>query len=64
MQMPWIIHPPLLEYAAPVWSPSLTHLNDSIESVQRAVTRRVPGQRSYNKILQNCCFYNFLALEN
>ena len=34
---------PLLEYAAPVWSPSLTHLNDSIESVQRAFTRRLPG---------------------
>ena len=34
---------PLLEYAAPVWSPSLTHLNDSIESVQRAFTKRLPG---------------------
>jgi hypothetical protein len=34
---------PLLEYAAPVWSPSLIHLNDSIESVQRAFTRRLPG---------------------
>ena len=34
---------PLIEYAAPVWSPSLTHLNDSIESVQRAFTRRLPG---------------------
>ena len=27
----------------PVWSPSLIHLNDSIESVQRAFTRRLPG---------------------
>ena len=36
------IHP-LLEYAAPVWSPSLIHLNESIESVQRALTRRLPG---------------------
>ena len=34
---------PLLEYASPVWSPSLHYLNDSIESVQRAYTKRLPG---------------------
>ena len=34
---------PLLEYASPIWSPSLHYLNDSIESVQRAYTKRLPG---------------------
>ena len=45
---------PLLEYAASVWSSSLTHLNDSVESVQRAFTRRLPGfvKLTYCKRLQ------------
>ena len=34
---------PLLEYASPVWSPSLICLNDEIESVQRSFTKRLPG---------------------
>ena len=34
---------PLLEYASPVWSPPLHYLTDSIESVQRAYTKRLPG---------------------
>jgi hypothetical protein len=34
---------PLLEYASPVWSPSLIHLINEIESVQRSFTKRLPG---------------------
>ena len=34
---------PLLENASPVWSPSLIYLNDTIESVQRSYTKRLPG---------------------
>ena len=34
---------PLLEYASPIWSSSLHYLNDSIESVQRAYTKRLLG---------------------
>ena len=37
---------PLLEYASPVWSPSLIHLINEIESVQRSFTKRLPGFRS------------------
>ena len=34
---------PLLEYASPVWSPSLIHLINEIENVQRSFTKRLPG---------------------
>ena len=34
---------PLLEYASTVWSPSLIYLIDSLESVQRSYTKRLPG---------------------
>jgi hypothetical protein len=34
---------PLLEYASPVWSPSLHYLIQEIEGVQRSFTKRLPG---------------------
>ena len=40
---------PLLEYASPVWSPSLAshiYLINEIESVQRSFTKRLPGMRT------------------
>ena len=44
----------LLEYASPVWSPSLIYLNDAIESVQRTYTKRLPGfdKLTYSERLQ------------
>ena len=34
---------PILEYASPAWSPSLIHLIDDVEDVQRTFTKRLPG---------------------
>ncbi|MFZ2538339.1 MAG: reverse transcriptase family protein [Oscillospiraceae bacterium] len=34
---------PILEYASPIWSPSLVYLINEVESVQRYFTRRLPG---------------------
>ena len=40
----FIIHVrPIVEYISPVWSPSQVYLINSIESVQRSFTKRLPG---------------------
>ena len=41
---------PLLEYASPVWSPYTKNLVESIESVQRAFTKRIPGLLNFSYI--------------
>ena len=39
---------PLLEYASPVWSHYTKNLVESIESVQRAFTKRIPGLLNFS----------------
>ena len=38
---------PLLEYASPVWSPSLIYLNDAIEKIQKSFTKRLSGFQNF-----------------
>ena len=46
---------PIVEYASPVWSPSQVYLINSIESVQRSFTKRLPGLKdlTYSERLAN-----------
>ena len=37
---------PMLEYATPVWSPSQIYLINTIESVQKQFTKRLPGLKN------------------
>jgi len=39
---------PLLEYCSPVWSPTSVALVNDLESVQRRLTKRLPGFKLIN----------------